>query len=74
MNIQLSPSLEQDLRHLAAQANTTADDVAQRALEEFITYRRDLNEAVQRANADIAAGRVYEHEEVVARIETLLGK
>lgn len=72
MSIQLTPDLEADLQNLAAQSNSTADELAQRALEDFVSYRRDLNEAVKRADADIAAGRVYEHEEVFARIEELL--
>jgi len=69
MAIQLTAELEEDLQHLAAQSNTTADDVAQRALEDFVAYRRELNEAVQRGDEDIAAGRVLTNEEVFARIE-----
>jgi len=72
MSIQLTPALEQDLQHLAAQSNTTADDVAQRALEDYVAYRRDLNEAVRRGDEDIAAGRLFKHEEVFARIEARL--
>jgi len=72
MSIQLTPALEQDLQHLAAQSNTTADDVAQRALEDYVAYRRDLNEAVRRGDEDIAAGRLFTHEEVFARIEARL--
>jgi predicted transcriptional regulator len=69
MAIQLTAELEQDLQNLADQSNTTADDVAQRALEDFVAYRRDLNEAVQRGDEDIAAGRILTNEEVFARIE-----
>ncbi len=72
MALNLTPALEADLQHLAAQSNTTADDVAQRALEDYVAYRRDLNEAVQRGNEDIAAGRVLTHEEVFAEIDKLL--
>ncbi len=72
MAVHLTPALEADLHQLAAQSNTTADDVAQRALEDFVAYRRDLNEAVQRGGDDIAAGRVFTHEEVFAHIEARL--
>jgi len=75
MSIQLTPALEQDLQHLAAQSNTTADDVAQRALEDYVAYRRDLEEAVRQGDEDIAAGRMFTHEEVFARLEArLIGK
>ena len=72
MTLELTPDLEQDLQHLAAQSNSTPDELAQHALEDFVAYRRDLSEAVKRADDDIAAGRVIPHEEVVDRIERLL--
>ena len=72
MALQLTPDLEQELQHLATQSNSTPDELAQHALEDFAAYRRDLNEAVARAYADFASGRVVAHEDVVARIELLL--
>jgi predicted transcriptional regulator len=72
MAVHITAALEQQLHHLAAESNLTADDLAQRALEDFVAYRLDLNEAVQRADEDIAAGRVFSHEEVVARIAHIL--
>jgi predicted transcriptional regulator len=72
MALQLTPALEQQLQELASQSDLTADELAQRALESFVAYRRELNEAVRLGDEDIAAGRVLEHEEVVARIERLL--
>jgi predicted transcriptional regulator len=72
MAVQLTPDLEQELQSLAAQSNSTANALAQRALEDFVAYRKDLNEAVKRGDEDIAAGRVLEHHEVVERIERLL--
>lgn len=72
MAVHLTPALEQELQDLAAQSNVTPDELAQHALEGFVAYRRDLNEAVKRGDEDIAAGRVLEHEEVVARINRRL--
>jgi predicted transcriptional regulator len=72
MTLQLTPALEQELEHLAAQSNSTADALAQRALEEFVAHRLDLNEAVKRGDEDIAAGRLLSHEEVFARIDRML--
>lgn len=72
MTVHLTPALEQDLQDLAAQSNSTPDEIAQHALEDFVAYRRDLKEAVRRGDEDIAAGRVLEHDQVVARVERLL--
>jgi predicted transcriptional regulator len=72
MELQLTPELEKELQLLAAESKSTADELAQRALGEFVAHRRDLNEAVRLGNEDIAAGRVIDHEEVFARIERLL--
>ncbi len=72
MTLHLTAALEKDLQYLAAQSNSTPDELAQHALEDFVAYRRDLNEAVRRGNEDIAASRVLDHEEVVASIEQLL--
>ncbi len=71
MAVHLTPALEQELQNLAAQSHSTPDQLAQHALEDFVAYRRDLNDAVKRADEDIAAGRVLQHEEVVARINRL---
>ena len=72
MAVHLTPALEQELQDLAAQSHITPDELAQHALEGFVAYRRDLNDAVRRGDEDIAAGRVIEHNEVVARIDRLL--
>jgi predicted transcriptional regulator len=69
MAIQLSPELEENLQDLAAEEKTTADDLAQQALSEFVAYRRMLSESAKRGRADVAAGRVVSSEEVLARIQ-----
>lgn len=73
MSIQLTPALEQDLQHLAYESNTTADDLAQRALEDFVAFRRDLKEAVRQGHEDFEHGEYPERHEVVARMERLHG-
>jgi predicted transcriptional regulator len=72
MPVQLKPELEDRLQHLAACTSRTPDELAEEGLERFIAYEEDLLMAVKRGNEDIAAGRVLEHEAVVARIEKLL--
>jgi len=69
MTLQLTPALEEELKHIASATHSSVDEVAQQALESFVAYKRDLSEAVKRGNADIAAGRVISSEEMLARIE-----
>jgi predicted transcriptional regulator len=72
MTIQLTPSQEERLLNLAALTARTPDDLVEEALIQFLVYEEDCAAAVQRGRDDIAAGRVVEHEEVVARIEKIL--
>jgi len=72
MPVQLKPELEDRLQHLAERTSRTPDELAEEGLERFIAYEEDLMMAVKRGNEDIAAGRVVEHEVVVARMEKLL--
>ena len=72
MAIEITPALEQDLEHLAVEYRTSVGELAQRALEEFVACEGDLCAAAKRGDADIAAGRLLDHEEVVERIDRLL--
>jgi predicted transcriptional regulator len=72
MAVQLKPEQEQRLQRLAAQSGLTVDELLQRQLDNFLDYQEDLARAVKRGDEDIAAGRVLECEEVVARVEKLL--
>ncbi len=72
MTVQLTAALQQELNNLAAERGLSADELALRALASFVADQRDFDAAIARSNADIAAGRVSEHDEVVARIDRLL--
>ena len=72
MAVQLKPGQEERLQHLASQSGLTPDELLQQQLDRFLDYQEDLARAVKRGDEDIAAGRVVEHDEVVARIEKLL--
>jgi predicted transcriptional regulator len=72
MTIQLTPSQEERLLNLAGLTARAPEDLVQEALGQFLAYEEDMAAAVQRGGEDIAAGRLVEHSEVVARIERLL--
>jgi predicted transcriptional regulator len=71
MTVHLTPIQEKRLQHLAAHAGRTPDELVQEEVDRFLAYEEEMLWAVQRGNEDIAAGRVLEHSQVVARIERL---
>ena len=71
MAVHLTPALEEELEHLAAQSNSTTDELAQQALEDFIAFRRELTEEVKLGDEDFQAGRPLERHEAVVQIERL---
>jgi len=72
MTVQLTPEQEQRLQHLAAEMTATPDELAQDCLDRFLDYQEDMMLTIRRGRADVAAGRVVDHDEVVARIERML--
>jgi predicted transcriptional regulator len=72
MAVHLTPAQEQRLAHLAAQTEQTPDELAQQAVENFLTYQEAFLAAVKDGDDDFARGDVLEHEEVVAQIQELL--
>jgi predicted transcriptional regulator len=72
MALQLTPALEQRLHHLAAMQDRTPDDLAEQLVEQSLAYEEDILATIQRGRDDVAAGRVFTHQEVVSRIEKLL--
>ena len=69
MTLELTPALEQDLKHLASETHSSIDQVAQQALESYVAYKLSLSAIVKRGDADIAAGRLISSEEMLERIE-----
>lgn len=74
MSIHLTPIQEQRLQHLATYSGRTADELVQEEMDRFLAYEEEMLRAVQRGDEDIAAGRLLEHSEVVARVERLFQK
>lgn len=72
MSLQLTPDLEAKLQHLATETHRSPDDLAQEGMEQFLAHEEDLLATVRRGREDLAAGRVHEHDAVVARVEALL--
>jgi predicted transcriptional regulator len=74
MPLHLTPELEQRLEQVAAQSGRTPEELAHEALDRFVTEQEEILAAIQEGDDDIAAGRVLDHEEVVARFEKRFSK
>jgi predicted transcriptional regulator len=74
MPLHLTPELEQRLQQLAAQSGRTPEQLAQEALDLFLTEQEEILAAIQEGDDDIASGNVLPHEEVVARFEKRFSK
>ncbi len=72
MNSYLTPSQEVRLQNLAAHAERSPQEIAQEGMERFLAYEEEALAALRKSEEDVRAGRVMEHDVVVARIERLL--
>jgi predicted transcriptional regulator len=72
MAVQLKPEQEQQLNAIAAQGGLSADEHAQRGVEQYLLWRDDFVAAVKVGLDEADRGELLEHEEVVERIERLL--
>jgi predicted transcriptional regulator len=68
MELSISPELEEKLKRLAASRRQTPEKLAPDLLRESIEYNRWFFAEVEKGRADARAGRLIDHEEVVARI------
>ena len=66
MSLQLTPDLEQKLEQLAAESHVSPDELAQTAMEAFVSEYEELAAAVKEADEDFERGDYVPHEEVVA--------
>ncbi len=73
MTVQLTPEQEQRLQILADEMTMTPNELAQAGFSQFLDAQEYTMAMVRRGRADVAAGRLVEHDEVVGRIEKMLG-
>jgi predicted transcriptional regulator len=74
MPLRLTPELEQRLAQLASQSRRTPEQLTEEALDLFLTEQEEIFAAIKEGDDDIAARRVLDHEEVVARFEKRFSK
>lgn len=74
MTIRLTPALKEKLGRLAQDTRRTRSFLAAEALETYVNRELQIIEGIQRGLADMAAGRVTPHDEVMARAEQIIAQ
>ena len=76
--MKLEPELRDAFMAAAEAADRPASQIVREFMRDFVQQDREyvafLQRKVERARADIAAGRVHTHEEVVAEMDELVTK
>lgn len=72
MSLQIAPALEQRLDHLAIRFNRTPTDLAQEAIERYLTTSENFLAAVEEGRASAERGELHDHEEVMAMLDRIL--
>jgi predicted transcriptional regulator len=69
VTVPVDETVKADLDAWAESRGVSVDTVLSQVVEAFVAERREIETAVAEARADIAAGRVHSHEDVVARLK-----
>lgn len=69
VTVPVDETVKADLDAWAESRGVSVGTVLSQVVEAFVTERREIEAAVAEARADLEAGRVHSHEEVVARLK-----
>lgn len=69
MNLQVPPELEAKLTRLAAETGRSVDQVALDLLASSMDYDESFRSEVEKGRASARAGRLFEHDDVAARMD-----
>lgn len=74
MTIRLTADLKEKLGRLAENTRRPQSYLATEALEAYVNHELQIIEAIKRGLADMEAGRVTPHEEVMARADQIIAE
>jgi predicted transcriptional regulator len=74
MTIRLSEATKEKLERLARGTRRSKSFLAGEALSAYVERELEIVEGIQRGLADVAAGRVVPHAQVVAEARQIIGK
>ena len=74
ITIRVPPDLKEKLGRLARDTRRTRSWLAAEAVEAYVNRELEIIEGIQRGLADMEAGRVTPHEEVMARVDQIIAE
>lgn len=74
MTIRVTPALKEKLGRLAQDTRRTRSFLAAEAVESYVNRELRIIEGIQRGLADMEAGRVTPHDEVMARGDEIIAQ
>ena len=72
MQVNIPPELQAKLDRIAEQQGRDAESLVNEAVERFVGYDEWFIRQVEKGLAQVERGEVFQHEEVVAKIENLI--
>jgi predicted transcriptional regulator len=73
MTIELTSDQEEALRQISIQSGLSMEELVHRTIDDYILFYPGHVAAIEDAQRQIERGEFLEHEEVVARINAMLG-
>lgn len=74
MTIRVTPDLKEKLGRLAHDTRRSRSYLAAEAVESYVNRELQIIEGIQRGLADMEAGRVTPHEEVMAKADQIIAE
>jgi predicted transcriptional regulator len=74
ITVRVTPDLKEKLGRLAQSTRRTSSFLAAEAVEAYVNRELQIIEGIQRGLADMEAGRVTPHDEVMARAEQIIAE
>lgn len=72
LTVQISPDLEERLAALAEHTRRTKSSLVNEAIAVYVTRELTIIDDIEAGLEDVRAGRVRQHEEVMAKIRTTI--
>jgi predicted transcriptional regulator len=72
MTVQITDAQEQELSTIASQAGVSVDKQTQRAVDHYLTWRKDFVAAVKVGLGEADRGELVDHEEVIKMLDDII--
>lgn len=74
LTVRLAPEVKERLGHLADSTRRTKSFLAAEAIERYVQRELEIIESIERARADVRAGRVVPHADVQSEVAEMIAR